>query len=180
MYDTDLCRLRLDPDKEDALIKYVKDRRYMLMISLYISGFLSVVLAPFAIAEINNILSGTYYTVGYGRRRRSSVIVFWLFMLVTFVVNFFTGFGRVFGPGSDYDCLKKGKYGFGTMTLGGKKHDSGKHPYYVCDKLDNVYICPVFLDYKNANFGDEMFCVVLDNGKRFAFGPDKKPGWDMD
>ncbi len=179
MNENELCRLRLDIEMEAALAKYLKDRRSVMMTMLCITGFLSVVLAPFAIAQLQGILNGSYivYRRGY---RRYTLIGIWIFAIVQFVVLFIQGIGKAFGPGSDFDCLKKQKYGFGTMVLGGKKHDAGKHPYYVCDREENEYICPVYLDYKNTNFGDEMFCVVLDNGKRYAFSLNKKPWWDME
>lgn len=188
----ELIRLRLDQEKEDALIKYVKSRRYQFMMFLYLTLAYTVLVAWFAFADLERAFDGTArysYEVAEDlwmlalRRRRyypGSLFASWLGAALLFVFLFLTGVGRVFGPGSDYHCLCKQKYAFGYMILGGKKHDTGKHPYYVCDREGNEYICPVFLDYKKSNFGDEMFCVVLDNGRRYAMIDCEKPWWEME
>ncbi len=192
MHTGELVRLRLEKEKEDALIKYVADRRYRFMVLFYLTLAYTVVVAWFAFADLERMLEGStryYYEVAEDlwmlaiRRRRyypGSLFASWLATALMSAFLFLSGVGKVFGPGSDYHCLKKQKYGFGYMTVGGKKSDTGKHPYFVCDREGNEYICPVFLDYKKVNFGDEMFCVVLDNGKRYAMIDCEKPWWEME
>lgn len=182
MNTDELCRLRMPEEKEEALCKYIADRRYVHMMTLYLSLAGSVILAPFAIMEWNGLSARSHKSYYYRRRyaRRGSIVGLWIFAIATFIVMFIKGIGSVFGRNSDYDCVKRRKYAFGTMTVGGKKHDLQRHPYYVSDRDGNEYCCPVFLDYKNAQFGDTMFCVVLDNGKRFAMRDVSKPGWDLE
>ncbi len=183
MDTNELCRLRMPEEKEEALCKYIADRRYVHMMTLYLSLAGALFLMPLAIMEIKTLSNpsyGSYSYRSYRRRHRFDFAVIWTFSMVTFIVMFIKGIGSVFGRNSDYDCVKRQKYAFGTMTVGGKKHDLQRHPYYVSDRDGNEYCCPVFLDYKNAQFGDTMFCVVLDNGKRFAMRDVSKPGWDLE
>ncbi len=182
MEERDLYRLRLPEEKETVLLQYVSERRYSFMMMLYLSLAGSLLLLPLAIYDFKNLVNPGYYGYSYRYRRNRSgyILIFWIMCIASFIVSFIRGIGKTFGMNSDFDCLKNQKYAFGTMILGGKKHDAAKHPYYVSDRDGNEYCCPIFLDYKNAKFGDEMFCIILDNGTRYALCDVPKPGWDLE
>lgn len=192
----ELIRLRLDPERETQLITYVKERRYSFMMMLYLSFGFSVLFAVAAFHDLNQMLGGELISgsiqwetelmmlANMIRRHRyyvsGELFFFWLMDTGFCIFSLFVGFGRKFGPGSDYHCLINQRYGFGTMIVGGKQPDCTKHPYYINDREGNCYACPVFLEYRNARIGDEMFCVVLDNGTRYAMEGEKKPWWESD
>ncbi len=183
MYSTDFCRLRLASEKEEIFLKYVKDRRYTFMICLYISVAISVLgLIPTILflqtvphgerilslpqTDLPMLAAGIFRV--RGRSYVAELFFGWCAFVLLALILFIQGIGRIFGPGSDYHCFMKQKYAFGTMRVSGKAPDTGKHPYYVYDQYGAPCICPVFLDYRNVNAGDEMFCVLLDNGKRYV------------
>ncbi len=176
MNEEKLMRLRLSEQLEETLGKYIADRRYKHMMTMYLSGIVGIGLIPFAVWELEDIRAHRLYH----RRNRESVLILCIIFLVTFLVLFIKGIGSVFGRGSDFDCVKHQKYRFGTFRVGGKRSDSGQHPYYVCDADGNEFCCPVYLDYKKVNFGDTMICVLLDNGKAYAMRDTEKPGWEME
>ncbi len=192
MENGELFRLRLDTEMESKLLEYIKSRRYKLMLMLYISLALSLLLAPIAILQMNGhftwlaldsgaIGDSTMLLLSLRGVRRIRLCYIWYAALADFAVTFFGGIGRKFGPGSDYHCVVKQKYQYGYVAMEGKNPDIGKFPYRVYDTQGYEYDCPVFIDYKKAEKGSEMFCVILDNGSRFAFQKkDLTPWWERD
>ena len=183
MYSTDFCRLRLASEKEEIILKYIKERRYTFMLGFYISLAVSVLGFVPALLDLRMAMNGDtllslpemdvpMLAAGILRRRgryyAGELFFGWCAFVLLALILFIQGIGKIFGPGSDYHCFIKQKYAFGTMRVSGKAPDTGKHPYYVYDQHGDPCICPVFLDYRNVNIGDEMFCVLLDNGKRYV------------
>ncbi len=163
-----MYRLRLPEEQEQLLVDYVKSRRYSFMLVLWLTGIGAVVLLPAAIFELSNpeLMDRR---PRYRRSRRFSLFATFCILALSFIVSFIRGFGKDFGCNADLDCLLRQKYAFGTMTVGDKHKDTMKHPYFVSDVQGREYCCPVFLDYKKVQPGDTMHCVLLDNGKRYAF-----------
>ncbi len=179
----EFCRLRLDPDTEKILLTYINERRYQFMIVLYIGIAISLLGLPFAISDLKDLIYAEHGSdaselvslAGYMLRRYSryrysgEIFIIWVLAMISTVINFFTGFGRAFGPGSDHHCVVNQRYEFGNITVGWTKPDCKKHPYILVDLEGNACICLKFLDYRNARRGDRMFCVALDNGRRYVF-----------
>lgn len=185
MEEKELIRLRMDDEKEALLVKYINERRYKRVLTVIILGILLVMLTFAMIHAISQMEKGIYSYVVHRRHHRRthyyiSDVVLWAVEGLLFLVAFLRGWGNYFGKNSDIDCIRNMKYGYGTMVLNEKEPDLKKHPYYVTDRQGNRYICPVFLDYRNAQFGEEMYCVVLDNGRRYAFSKNDTEWWERD
>ena len=193
-------RLRLDEEQEQTLIGYIKSRRYRTMLSLYTSIAYLVGTAPLAYVDLlallqkgtgrySSVLSQAALTAGgllrhhyhHSRHVDGELFFLWIGVAVFLLITFLRGYGRVFGKNSDLDCVKNGKYSYELRPFGGKSPDKGKHPYYLMDGTGTAYLCPVFLDYKNAAPDRELLCVHLDNGNRFALlAKDNTPWWQKD
>lgn len=87
-----------------------------------------------------------------------------------FVMEFVMGFGKTFGHGSDIQCIEKDLYTLEYADFGYREKDNGRHPYYICDNRGDTYICPKFLDYKNADTSDKFLYIKLNNGRNYAIG----------
>ncbi|MDE5947168.1 MAG: hypothetical protein K2G63_07690 [Oscillospiraceae bacterium] len=91
-----------------------------------------------------------------------------LFMLV-FLYFLIRGFGKDFGFNCDISCIKKDNYSLSYAKFGHRKENSkNHHPYYIYDDLNNFYICPIFLDYRNATSDDNFLYIKLNNGRSYA------------
>lgn len=149
-------QLWLKDQQKEMILKYILDRRYPFMVSMYFFLGVSILLVPY------NLL-----TVQLSKISLDAIVLF-IFTLVSFVVMFFEGKGKTFGKNSDYDCLKNDEYQLDFFEFGDKLPDSGKHPYFVSDIYGNTYKCPLFLDWRNAKYGDTLICVTLNNGQKYA------------
>lgn len=155
------------PEKQQKILeKYISDRRYKFMMILYLSLAGTIALLFPALLDIHTPRRTMRYS--YRRRSRMSSFALWIICAVTFVLYFFRGIGIHFGKNSDLDCARKQNYVFEMKEFGGKDPDSGKAPYYVYDKAGTKYLCPIFLDWKNACEGSRLYCVTLANGKHYA------------
>lgn len=87
-----------------------------------------------------------------------------------FIMEFVMGFGKTFGYRCDIQCIEKDLYTLEYANFGYREKDNGRHPYYICDNMGSTYICPKFLDYKNADTSDKFLYIKLDNGRGYAIG----------
>ena len=92
---------------------------------------------------------------------------------IAFISTFITNFGKTFGYGCDKKCIENDWY---TITSGNfvyrDKNTKNKHPYYISDKSYNQYICPRFLDWRNANEDTMFLYIKLENGRNYAIADD--------
>lgn len=190
-------RLRLDEEQEQTLIQYIKSRRYGTMLTLYLSAAFLVLTSPLAYADMLllfeprpgrsamlpqiTLAAGTLARYHYRRHVDGEFFFFWVGVAIVLLVTFLRGYGRRFGKNSDYDCVRNGKYAYEIRPFGAKGPDNGKHPYFLADDTGTYYLCPVFLDYKNAGPDRELLCVHLDNGHNYALlAKDTTPWWEKD
>lgn len=97
-----------------------------------------------------------------------NIIYLTLFMLI-FLYFLIKGFGKDFGFNSDISCIKKGNYSLSCAKFCHRQENlKNKHPYYIYDDFNNFYICPVFLDYRNATSDDNFLYIKLNNGRGYA------------
>ena len=153
--------LWLTEEQKNLILKYIQDRRYQYMISMYLAFVLTIIILIFDLPQllITNIIFLDIQ--GY-------LFVYNTLTVITAFGMFFMGIGKIFGKNSDYDCMKHDKYNLDFRDFESKLPDTGKHPYYVEDNFNNRYICPIFLDYRNARPGNTLICVTLNNGKKYT------------
>ncbi len=85
-----------------------------------------------------------------------------------FITEFVRGFGKTFGYKCDIQCIKKDLYILDYGDFGYREKDTKKHSYYICDNRGENYICPRFLDYRNADTGSKFLYIKLENGRGYA------------
>lgn len=150
--------------QEQRLIRYIQERRSGFMAVLISTGGLSLFLAPMALFD---------YMVSVGAWKQGGeymeLFFTWLVITIAAVVMFFQGIGIRFGKGSDLDCVRKKRYTCTYETCCRKSQDTMKHPYFLYDLQKKEWICPEFLEWRNAKIGCRLLCVTLKNGKGYAF-----------
>ena len=149
-------QLWLKDEQKELILNYILERRYSFMITMYFSLGVSIVILLYFLST-----SLVYVII-------PEAVVYFLFAFVSFIVMFFRGIGKTFGKNSDYDCLKNDNYQLDFCEFGGKYPDTGHHPYFIRDNCGNTYKCPLFLDWRNAQEGDTLICVSLNNGQKYA------------
>lgn len=189
----------LTPEQHQKLLSYIKERRYGYMIRMIVLLVYAALVTPLAIMELYintqehndaeiapssivtlsadqmhsavyvspNVLAVRRYR--YRRGRPVEFLATWILAVIIGVVMFLRGYGIKFGHNSDYDCVKRLDYTCQTKPYGGKSEDTHKHPYFLMDMEGSQYCCPVFLDYKNADTGSFLTCVILNNGSLYAY-----------
>ncbi|MBD5142027.1 MAG: hypothetical protein HDT22_00190 [Ruminococcus sp.] len=162
--------LWLTDKQKNLILKYIQDRRYQYMISMYLAFILTIIILIFDLPYllITNIIFLDIQSYPFVYNTLTVITVFGILTVIIAFGMFFMGIGKIFGKNSDYDCMKHDKYRLDFRDFGGKSFDTGKYPYYVENNFYNRYICPIFLDYRNAKQGDTLICVTLNNGKKYA------------
>lgn len=155
--------LWLTEEQKNSILKYIQDRRYSYMISMYAVFLLTTAMLLTALPTFLMIVTGHSSWLD-----NLEILTYCAIVMIFSVSMFLRGIGKIFGKNSDYDCLKQDNYQLDFLEFGDKLPDTGKHPYYVKDKFGNHYICPIFLDYRNARQGSTLICIALSNGKKYA------------
>ena len=188
----------LTPEQQQKLLNYIKERRYGYMVRMIVLLIYATLITPIAIMELYVNTQDRYDTesVPYSivtlsadrmhsaalvspdvlavqRYRRSRYMVTfwttWIMAAITGGVMFLCGYGIKFGHNSNYDCVKRLDYTCQTKPYGGKSEDTHRHPYFLIDTEGKQYCCPIFLDYKDADAGSFLTCVMLSNGSLYAY-----------
>lgn len=154
-------QLFLDDEQKKIIIYYIKDKRtFKICCICFVIFWLLITLfsmLPFIVSgdvSFQNCGEPIFYII-------SEVIM--LFYLII------EGFGKDFGFNCDTSCIKKDNYSLQHAKFARRKENSAnRHPYYIYDDLNNLYICPVFLDYRNADSEDDFLYITLGNGRRYA------------
>lgn len=154
-------QLFLDDEQKKIIIDYIKDKRtFKICCICFVIFWLLITLfsmLPFIVSgdvSFQNCGEPIFYII-------SEVIM--LFYLII------EGFGKDFGFNCDISCIEKDNYLLNHAKFVRRKESStNRHPYYIYDDLNNLYICPVFLHYRNADSEDDFLYITLGNGRRYA------------
>lgn len=158
-----MATVSLTEEQYEKTRKFIQEQRGTFMVAYYAAIGGAILLLVPALLDLLNLRVGSTRTRGEG-----SLLLCWGVCVVQIVVYLFKGLGRIFGPRSDYDCIRRSEYGCQYFTVKSKDANKNKHPYFVTDAQGYDYICVSFLDYKYAEPGTEMIGITLGNGKRYA------------
>ncbi|MDD7184385.1 MAG: hypothetical protein PUH54_01725 [Oscillospiraceae bacterium] len=154
-------QLFLDDEQKKIILDYIKDKRSFKICCIY---FLIFWLLLTLFAMLPFIVSGDVSFQKCGD--------FILCIIIEVILLFYLiieGFGKDFGFNCDISCLKNDNYSLNHAEFVCRKENStNRHPYYIYDDLNNLYICPVFLHYRNADSEDNFLYITLGNGRRYA------------
>ncbi len=151
-------------EQKDFLLKYMRDRRYKNMIIMWTSAV--IILGYMGLF----LLSWHKMTFIEAVAQEGIVEGFLYFIIAVFAFGgeFIRGFGKTFGYKCDIRCIQNDLYTLEYGDFGYREKDTGKHPYYICDNRGGIYICPRFLDYRNADTGSKFLYIKLENGRGYA------------
>lgn len=150
-------------EQKQFLLKYIHERRFGVIMNLWCTGVLFFVML--LLMKLN--------TMTYGKFVFDEMTVYSVLIMVScgigFVKTFICNFGKTFGFGCDKKCIENDWY---TLNCGKfvyrDKNPHNKHPYYISDKSYNQYICPRFLDWRNADENTMFIYIKLQNGRGYA------------
>ncbi|MDE5620048.1 MAG: hypothetical protein K2I80_05950 [Ruminococcus sp.] len=153
-----VCQVYLYEEQKKFLLKYICERRFNVIMSLWSVAiifavmFLLLMLDSFTINETN--IEG---------------ILIMIMSVVAFIKIFVDNFGKTFGFNCDKKCIENDWY---TITCGKfvyrDKNTRNRHPYYISDQSYNQYICPRFLEWRNADENTMFLYIRLENGRGYA------------
>lgn len=158
-----VCQVYLYEEQKQFLLKYIHERRFGVIMNLWCTGVLFFVM----------LLLMKLDTMTYGKFVFDEMTVYSVLIMVScgigFVKTFICNFGKTFGFGCDKKCIENDWY---TLTCGKfvyrDKNPHNKHPYYISDKSYNQYICPRFLEWRNADENTMFIYIKLQNGRGYA------------
>ncbi len=154
----------LTEEQYEKTRKFIQEQRSKFMAAYYAAIGGAILLLVPALLDLLSLQTGSTRVRGEG-----SLLFCWGICVVQIVVYLFMGLGKIFGPGSDYDRIRRSDYSCCHIAVGEKKpNDKNKHPFHITDRNGCEYICVSFLDYKFAEPGCEMIGITLGNGKRYA------------
>lgn len=186
--------LFLTDKQTETLIKYIKERAYPGLVRFICAAAFTILTIPVMLLDVKmmNLKNGTAAAVAamgmmarrYSRYHPGEYLIAWCVFLVITVILFFRNYNVTFGPSCDLSCFKRGEYTLSTEICCGKSADTGKHPYYIYDALQKPYKCPVFIDWKHIQNGDEAIFLTLSNGNGYVLkiddGSAGKEWWEED
>lgn len=158
-----VCQVYLYEEQKQFLLKYIHERRFGVIMNLWCTGVLFFVML--LLMKLN--------TMTYGKFVFDEMTVYSVLIMVScgigFVKTFICNFGKTFGFGCDKKCIENDWY---TLTCGKfvyrDKNPHNKHPYYISDQSYNQYICPRFLEWRNADENTMFIYIKLQNGRGYA------------
>ncbi|MDE6665642.1 MAG: hypothetical protein K2K14_05570 [Ruminococcus sp.] len=150
-------------EQKQFLLKYIRERRSNDIILLFSMAIIFVVLFMFVRTDV--LMTGSFEM----NESNAECIIYMGISGMIFIRTFIKNFGKTFGFGCDKKCIENDWY---TLTCGKfvyrDKNTLNKHPYYISDKSYNKYICPRFLDWRNATEDTMFLYIKLENGRNYA------------
>lgn len=157
------CQVYLYEEQKEFLLKYICERRSNDIIVLWTFGVIFVFL--FMFVEMGVLMKGAFKI----DEVNAECIFYMLMSGVIFIKTFIKNFGKTFGFRCDKKCIENDWY---TITSGKfvyrDKNPHNRHPYYISDRSYNQYICPRFLDWRNATEDTIFLYIKLENGRNYA------------
>lgn len=157
------CQVYLYEEQKQFLLKYIRERRLNVITNLWTMGVIFAVML--LLIKIDGLMYGSFVL----DEMTAYCILIMVASGIGFVRVFVSNFGKTFGFGCDKKCIENDWY---TITCGNfvyrDKNSHNKHPYYISDKSYNQYICPRFLDWRNANENTMFIYIKLENGRGYA------------
>lgn len=161
------CQVYLYEEQKQFLLEYIRERCSNIIITLWTAA----IIFSFMLLLIGyDILMEGSFTL---TELTANCLVYMLMSGLVFVKTFVCNFGKTFGYGCDKKCIENDWY---TLDYGNfvyrDKNTANKHPYHISDKSYNQYICPRFLDWRNATEDTMFLYIKLDNGRNYAITKD--------
>ncbi|MCM1507615.1 MAG: hypothetical protein NC177_10850 [Ruminococcus flavefaciens] len=154
-------------EQKQFLLKYIRERRSGDIMLMWFMAVIFIVMFMLIRADI--LMLGKFIMT----ELNATCILYMIVSGVAFVRTFIKGFGKTFGYGCDKKCIENDWY---TITYGNfvyrDKNPHNKHPYYISDRSYDKYICPRFLDWRNATEDTSFIYIKLDNGRGYAIVDD--------
>jgi len=159
----------LNDEQKDYLIKYMRDRRFGNMLVMWTSAvFISVYIGMFLL-----LCHDITFIQALAQKGIADGVIYFIIAVSAFAREFIRGFGKTFGHRCDIRCIQNDLYTLEYGNFGYRdKNPHNKHPYYISDKSYNKYICPRFLDWRNADSGSKFLYIKLENGRGYAISDD--------
>ena len=154
-------------EQKQFLLKYIRERRSNDIILSWAAALIFIIM--FMLIKMNILMTDSFEM----NELNAECILIMVVSGIAFIRTFVKNFGKTFGFGCDKKCIENDWY---TITSGKfvyrDKNSKNKHPYYISDKSYNQYICPRFLDWRNATEDTTFIYIKLENGRNYAIAND--------
>lgn len=154
-------------EQKQLLLKYIRERRSDDIILLFVTAVIFVVL--FILSDVAALMTGSFEM----NELQAECILYMILSGLIFIKTFKKNFGKTFGFKCDKQCIENDWY---TLTYGNfvyrDKNKNNRHPYYISDQSYDQYICPRFLDWRNATEDTMFIYIKLENGRGYAIVED--------
>ena len=156
----------LTGDQYEALLRYLDDRRGKYM-AVLVTDVIGMVLTALPAAMVFWRLLDPNAGFGIPKIIFKAAVVFLLLSLLLPIL-LVHGWQVYYCRKCPYRCVKRLAFTVSVVTVRKPEPDSGKHPYKITCTDGCTYICPVYLDYKQAKICGQMLGICTDYGARFA------------
>lgn len=156
----------LNDEQKQFLLKYIRERRSDDILLLWATALIFIIM--FMLIKVDTLSTNSFEV----NELNAECILYMIVSGLTFVKTFINNFGKTFGYRCDIQCIEKDLYTLDYGDFGYREKDTGRHPYYICDNKGDTYVCPKFLDYRNADTGSKFLYIKLENGRGYAIGED--------
>ena len=150
---------RITNHQKEQIVQYLDEARSKHLHLLYICIAGAVL---FAVPGL--MILGGYQVGGYA----GLAGICWFLCLIGGVILFLTGYNKKFGSKSPYNQVKSGSYTCELITISEKSGSEGKPPYLANDTKGRQFVCPVYLEFKHLQVGQQAVGVELVDGTSFV------------
>ena len=157
-------QIYLYEEQKQYLIKYIEDRRFTNLMLTWLSGLSIPIMLFIVICSAKG--DSFFKLIG----ELGEINIYLVIGIIVFIREFIKGYGKNFGHKCDIQCIQNDLYTLDYRNFGYREKDKGHHPYYICDNMGGTYICPRFLDYRNADSESKFLYIKLENGRGYAIG----------
>lgn len=161
------CQVYLYEEQKQYLIKYIRERRSGDIMLMWVMAVIFIVM--FILIRADILMNDRFIMT----ELNADCIFYMILSGIAFVKTFVKNFGKTFGYGCDKKCIENDWY---TLTYGKfiyrDKNTRNKPPYCISDRSYNQYICPRFLDWRNADENTDFLYIKLENGRGYAITDD--------
>lgn len=159
----------LTGEQYEALLRYLEDRRGKYM-AVLVTDVLGMVLTALPAAMVLWRLLDENAGFGIPKKLFHAAVAFVL-LSILLIMLLAHGWQVYYGRRSPYACVKRLAFTVSAVTVRKLLPDTGKHPYKINCTDGMTYICPVYLDYKDAKVCAQMLGICMDYGARYIMQP---------
>lgn len=162
--------LFLTDEQKQTLVKYIKERRYVLISALATGMLLLIVNIPLLIWDISDVQDDGflhYERTARGGHFTGTFAIVWCIIALIWLFVFLRNYGVKYGIGCDLQCVRHDEYTLSVAPAFRKSENELKPPFYFYDD-ERRYATPNFIAWKKADLHSRILYITLKNNRGYA------------